>query len=245
MCGFGLCVLTLGESRYGKSGEDGDDGEEGGADAEGAAAGAALFVAAAPIENRLGEDVVEKFVACRLTSGRVDLAQDAATLAATELLEHRCDLGLGAFRPVGKVRGGMGDLCVRARDEVAKGVGGDRLLGTGQAAKRIVEVVRDDPLRAAECLEPGACQLAGACLRGRDPHSVHHELQEGRLDRVWARAVGGVGFRAVAGADPPPSRGVDHRVDELVLDRVTLCFGQAPVPLLDRALDRLSRCLGG
>ena len=246
-------MLTLGEGPYGESGDDGDDGKEGGADAEGAAAGAALFVAAAPVEDRFGEDVVEQFVAGRLTPGRVDLAQDPPTVAATELLEHGCDLGLGSFRPIGKVRGGVRDLCVRARHEIAKRVGGNRLLAACQAAERILEVVGDDPLRAAERLEPGACQLPGAGLDGRDPHPVHHELQERRLDRVRAptvrsvraRAVRGVGFRALAGADPPPSRGVDHRVNERRLDRVVLGLGQPAVPLLDRSLDRLPCRVGG
>ena len=103
VCGFGLCVLTLGEGPYGEPGEDGDHCEQSGADPEGAAAGAVLFVAAAPVEDRFGEDVVEQFVAGRFTSGWVDLAQDPAAVAAAELLEHPGDLGLGSFRPIGKV----------------------------------------------------------------------------------------------------------------------------------------------
>ena len=172
----------------------------------GAAAGAALFVAAAPVENRLGEDVVEQFVARRLASGRVDLAQDAAALAAAELLEHRRDLGLGPFRPVGEVRGGMGDLRLRARDEVAEGVGGDRLLATGEAAKRVVEVVLDDPLRAAECLEPGA-----SSARARPPATVatHSRFitscRKGASIASAARALRGVG---VPRASPEPTRPV-------------------------------------
>ena len=68
-----------------------------------------LLVAAPPLEDRLGEDVVEELVARRLVlARRRHGAQDAAALAAAELLEHGRDLRLGpsASTRRGRRRGG-------------------------------------------------------------------------------------------------------------------------------------------
>ncbi len=170
-----------------KGADDRDKGEQSAADAreppQRQPARTLLLVAASPLENRLGEDVVEELVADRgLAGGRGDGAEDAAALAAAELLEHGRDLRLGPSRPLGEVGGGVGDLRLRAGDEVAEEVGGRGLLAGRELAERFEQVVLDDLLRAAERLQPGQVEGVRAGLDRRAPEPLQHELEEGRLD---------------------------------------------------------------
>src|SRR6266545_4121425 len=98
----------------------------------------------------------------------------------------------------------------------------------------------DDPLRAAQANEGGQRELALPGLDRRTPETVHHELQEWRLDLVAP------GRPLPALVEPRPARrsGLDDGVDEPRLDLVLgIDVRQPPVVLLDRPFDRLPRAL--
>ena len=97
----------------------------------------------------------------------------------------------GSGRPVHSARSEAGwaifvfERVTRKR----KQVGGDGLLGGGELAERLEQVVLDDLLRAAERLEPGQVERVRAGRDRRAPEPLEHELEERRLDRVGARRV--------------------------------------------------------
>ena len=188
---------------------------------------AQLLVRLPPLEDRLGEDVVEELVADRgLAGGRGDGAEDAAALAAAELLEHGRDLRLGPSRPLGEVGGGVGDLRLRAGDEVAEEVGGRGLLAGGELAERLEQVVLDDLLRAAERLQPGQVERVRAGLDRRAPEPLQHELEEGRLDPAGRCRIGAGAVAALGEREPARGGRLDHLLGQRRLDLVGLLAGR-------------------
>ena len=200
-----------------------------------------MVVVATPLEDRLGEDVVEELVPGCAAAGRRgrDTAKDAAALGAAQPVEHDGHPVLAPARPVGEIGGGMGDLRLRARDEVAEHVGGCVALRGCQRRERLEQVVLHDPLGAAERREAGNREVVPARGDRGAPHALEHELEEGRLDvlAVALRLLLGTGDTRQG--ELARRRCVEDALDELRLERERRrAGGQAPVPFLDRTLDR-------
>ena len=166
-----------------------------------------------PLEDRLGEDVVEELVAAsRLAGWRSDGAEDAAALAAAELLEHGRDLRLGPLRPLGEVGGRVGDLRLRAGDEEAEEVGGDGLLGGRELAERFEQVVLDDLLRTAERLAAGRASSVCAPAVDRRRARAARARAGGTAPRPRRRSPPRRGAVAALGEPEPAGGGrLDHR----------------------------------
>ena len=202
-----------------------------------------LLVLPAPLEDRLGEDVVEELVAGLSLAGRRrrNAPNDPARLAAAQLLQHLRDLRLAPPRPLRQIRGRMCDLRLRARDEEAEEIGCDRLLLRSEAGEGLQEVVLHDVFGPTECVEPGDRQLARPRVDRGSPEPLHDELEERKLDRLGAgnRCPGGAA--ALDACERARGRRVDDGVDQRRLDRVRrLLRRQAMVPLAYRPLDRLA-----
>ena len=231
-------VAALLQRPYGEPGEEGDECEQTCTDAYEPSPErslalrlglllAQLLVPLPPLEDRLGEDVVEELVADHGLAGRRgDGAEDAAALAAAELLEHGRDLRLGPPRPLGEVGGGMGDLRLRAGDEVAEEVRGRRLLSGCELAEGFEQVVLDDLLRAAERLQPGQVEGVRAGLDRRAPEPLQHELEEGRLDPAGRCRLGAAAVAALGERKPARGGRLDHLLGQRRLDLVRLLAGR-------------------
>jgi hypothetical protein len=203
-----------------------------------------LLVLLPPGEDRLGEDVVEELVArALLVVSGCDGTEDAAALAAAQLVEHGGDLWLGTLCPLGQIGGRMGDLRLGTADEEAEAARRDVLLGECEPAERLEEMVLDDPGRSAECLEAGECERVLAGCNGLAPEPLEDELQERRLHPVAGRVPGRNLPARLEGQPPTGGRG-EHCIDERGLDRERLrAVVERPVPGLDRPLDRLARAV--
>ena len=132
----------------------------------------------------------------------------------------------------------MRDLRLRAGDEEAEEVGGDRLLVGRERAERVEQMVLDDALRAAELVEPRERERMSLRRDGRAPEPVHDELEERRLDVLAVGRARSVSAPARHEREPPDGRGVEDGLDEAGLERVRRLVRRPPVPLLHRALDR-------
>ena len=188
---------------------------------------------------------MEELVArCSASSrGRRDRAEDAAALAAAELVEHGRDLRLRA-RPSsrrGRRRSGRSSSC--AADEEAEAVGGDVLLGGREPAERVEEVVLDDPRAPPSASSRASVSVVLTARDRRRARAARARAggtapRRGRLRRSRRRD----GSRAPARA--PAAAAVEHRLDERGLDaRTAARRRQATVPRGDRPLDRLARRL--
>ena len=120
----------------------------------------------------------------------------------------------------------MGDLRLRAGDEVAEEVRGRGLLSGGELAERLEQVVLDDLLRAAERLQPGEVERVRA---GRDrlaPEPLQHELEERRLDPAGRCRLGAGAVAALGEREPARGGGLDHLLGQRRLDLVRLLAGR-------------------
>ena len=86
----------------------------------------------------------------------------------------------------------MGDLRLRAGDEVPEHVGRRVALAGSQRRERLEKVVLDDPFGSTELRKPTRGEVVGARVDRRAPDALEHELEEWRLDML------AVSFRLLA-----------------------------------------------
>ncbi len=175
----------------------------------------------APVEDRLGEDVVEDLVPVAV--GGVERAEDAL---AAQRPEHRLGLAPAEVRELREVRGAVRDLRPGRRDQVLEHAGRSVLILVVEYRQRPVEVIADDCAGAPELLEGRLAENARSALVLFVPHALHHELQVRRLDPIGVRTRGRLG---------------EHVVDEAGLDRDAVVRLDELVPPLRRPENRRAR----
>ena len=175
----------------------------------------------------------------RSPSRRGDRAQDAAALAAAELVEHGRDLGLGPPRPLGEVGGGWAIFVFERVTRKRK-----RSAATACSAGSSAPSASSRWFSTICCAPPSSSSRARSRSRAPPRPSRARAAPSragGTAPRPRRRSPPGSPRRRPRPMREPAGGGrVDHRLDQRRLDRVRLLARrQTAVPLRDRPLDRL------
>ena len=189
----------------------------------------------APREHGTGKDVVVDLVP---VAGMTVLARRAQDALARERLQHGFELRRLDARKRREVGDAVRDLCARRRDEVVEHAGRDVALRRRQCSHRAVEMVLDDPLRAAELGEGRELQQIRAAFALDFPQPLQNELQVGRLDPRPV-LLADAAAADEPGVDPARRDLGEQGRHELRLDVDVRCL-ELVVPL-ERAEDRRAR----